>query len=349
MGVEVRDARTLAPAAQEALRRHAVSLVREEGISQSEAARLVGVTRQTVNGWVGKFDDEGEESLDAGVRGRRAGEQMVLSARQQAWLVKTIRSKNPNQLRLPGFLWTREAVGELISRRYGVDLSLSAIGNYLRRWGFSPQKPVRRAFEQDPVLVSEWTQKIYPAIAAKAKRENALILWGDETGLRSDHAVGRSWSPRGETPVIAGTGQRFGANVISALSNRGQLYFMVFAGRANGALFIKFLKQLVRQMDGRPVFLIVDGHPTHRSKMVRQFVEQRNGLLRLYFLPPYSPELNPDELLNHDLKSNALGRKRPRTRDELVAFARSHLRRRQKQPRIVAAFFNEKHVRYAAA
>jgi transposase len=240
-------------------------------------------------------------------------------------------------------------VGELIERRYGVRLGLTALGNYLRRWGFSPQKPVRRAFEQDPEAVEAWTERIYPAIAAKAKREGALILWGDETGLRSDHAVGRSWSPKGKTPVIAGTGQRFGANVISALSNRGQLYFMVFSGRANADLFISFLRRLVNQMKGRTVFVIVDGHPSHRAKKVKAFVAANENVLALYYLPPYSPELNPDELLNNDIKSNALGRRRPRDRDELIADTRSHLRRRQKQPHIVANFFNEKHVRYAAA
>ncbi|MGH3732945.1 MAG: IS630 family transposase [Acidimicrobiales bacterium] len=344
----VSDARSWSQAEQARIRQTAVAAVLD-GMTYVAAAQLFSVSESTVNGWMRRHREGGDDALHSRRRGRRPKEQMALSDRQQDWLATTIRSKNPDQLRLPGFLWTREALGELIQRRYGILLGLTALGNYLRRWGFSPQKPVRRAFEQNPQLVQEWTEHIYPAIAAKAKREKALILWGDEMGLRSDHAVGRSWSPRGQTPVVQGTGQRFGANVISALSNRGQLYFMVFSGRANADLFISFLKRLVKQMEGRKIFLIVDGHPTHKAKKVRVFVADHDDALALYFLPPYSPELNPDELLNNDVKSNALGRQRPRTRDELIATTRSHLLRRQKQPQVVANFFNEKHVRYAAA
>ena len=157
-------------------------------------------------------------------------------------------------------------MGELIERRYGVRLGLTALDNYRRRWGFSPQKPVRRAFEQDPEAVRTWTEKIYPAIAKKTKREKALILWGNEIRLRSDHSVGRCWSPKGQTLVVKGTGERFGANVISALSNHGRLYFMVFTGQANADLVISFLRRLLKQMDGRKVFVNVDGHPSHKAK-----------------------------------------------------------------------------------
>jgi transposase len=346
--VERRDSRTLTPSAQEELRRAAVALV-EDGESQAKAARLLGVSRQSVNGWVATYESEGAVALQARRRGRRPREQMVLSDRQQNTICRLIREKNPDQLRLPGFLWTREAVTELIERRYGERLALTTVGNYLRRWGFSPQKPVRRAFEQDPAAVTLWTTVLYPKIAARAKREGALILWADEMGLRSDHATGRSYSPVGTTPVIKGTGQRFSANVISALSNRSQLYFMVFSGRMIAPLFLSFLKRLVKQAQGRKIHLIVDGHPTHKARVVKAFLSEHRQHLELHFLPPYSPELNPDELLNNDVKSNALGRRRPRSRDEMIADTRSHLCRRQKQPQVVSNFFNEEHVRYAAA
>ena len=175
------------------------------------------------------------------------------------------------------------------------------------------------------------------------------VLWGDEMGMRSDHTVGRSFSPKGTTPVIPGTGQRFGCNVISAISNQGSLQFMVFTGKANAALFISFLKRLIRQAKGRKLYLIVDGHPAHRAKKVKQFVAKHAELLALYFLPPYSPELNPDEMLNQDVKAGALGRKRPASREELMSDARTYLRSRQRQPHVVAGYFNERHVRYAAA
>lgn len=344
-----RDTRTLSPAAQEELRRRAVRLVSEEGRSQSEAARLLAVSRQSVNGWVRDYRARGEVALVSGRRGRRPREQMLLKPWQQAQICKAIREKNPDQLKLPFFLWTREAVRDLIERRFKVRLALTTVGNYLRRWGFTAQKPVRRAFEQSPEAVRAWLAEIYPALTAKAKREKALILWGDEMGLRSDHAVGRSFSPKGQTPVIPGTGQRFGANVISAIANRGQLYFMVFTGRANASLFISFLRRLLRQLKGRKLFLIVDGHPSHRAKLVKAFIEQHSERLALYYLPPYSPELNPDEMLNQDVKSNALGRRRPRNQHELITDTRSYLHRRQRQPERVASYFNEDNVRYAAA
>ena len=334
---------------QEELRRRAVRLVVEEGVSQSQAARMLAVGRQSVNGWVRDYRAGGEQALVARRRGRRPIEQMLLQPWQQAQICKTIREKNPDQLRLPFFLWTREAVRDLIERRFKLRLALTTVGRYLRRWGFTAQKPVRKAFEQNPAAVKAWLERMYPAIAAKAKREDALILWGDEMGLRSDHQAGRSFAPRGETPVIAGTGQRFGANVISVISNRGQLYFMVFTGRANAVLFVGFLRRLLRQLKGRKLFLIVDGHPSHRAKLVKAFLAQNSERIALYYLPPYSPELNPDEMLNQDVKSNALGRRRPRTQQELVADTRSYLHRRQRQPQVVTNYFNQDSVRYAAA
>lgn len=334
---------------QEELRRRAVRLVVEEGVSQSQAARMLAVGRQSVNGWVRDYRAGGEQALVARRRGRRPVEQMLLQPWQQAQICKTIREKNPDQLRLPFFLWTREAVRDLIERRFKLRLALTTVGRYLRRWGFTAQKPIRKAFEQNPAAVKAWLERMYPAIAAKAKREDALILWGDEMGLRSDHQAGRSFAPRGETPVIAGTGQRFGANVISVLSNRGQLYFMVFTGRANAVLFVGFLRRLLRQLKGRKLFLIVDGHPSHRAKLVKAFLAQNSERIALYYLPPYSPELNPDEMLNQDVKSNALGRRRPRTQQELVADTRSYLHRRQRQPQVVTNYFNQDSVRYAAA
>jgi transposase len=347
--VQQRDARTLSPSAQEELRRRAVRLVIGEGKSQAEAARLLAVSRQSVNGWVRDYRARGEFALAARTRGRRPREQMLLAPWQQAQICKAIREKNPDQLKLPFFLWTREAVRDLIERRFKLRLALTTVGKYLRRWGFTAQKPVRRAFEQNPAAVRAWLEEIYPAIAAKAKREKALVLWGDEMGLRSDQAAGRSFAPRGKTPAIAGSGQRFGANVISVISNRGQLYFMVFRGKANAVLFLAFLRRLLRQLKGRRLFLIVDGHPSHRAKLVKAFVNENSERLALYYLPPYSPELNPDELLNQDVKSNALGRRRPRNQQELIADTRSYLHRRQRQPDVVARYFNEDNVRYAAA
>ncbi len=240
-------------------------------------------------------------------------------------------------------------VCELIDRRYGIRVAEKTAGRYLRSWGFRPQKPARRAFEQNPEIVERWLTERYPAIKARAHHEKALILWTDEMGLRSDHTAGRSWSPVGKTPVIEGTGQRFGTNVISAISNKGHLSFRVFKEKFVAAVFIDFLSRLVRQGTGQKIILILDGHPVHRSKKVKAWVEAHAEQIELQFLPGYAPELNPTELLNQDVKTNALGRRRPHTQTELIEGTRSYLRSRQKTPRIVARYFEEKQVRYAKA
>jgi transposase len=339
----------LSPAAQEELRRRAVALAEEGGYSQGEAAVLLDVSRQSVNEWVAAYRAGGEEALAARTRGRRVGEKTALTARQQAQIATAVRDKNPDQLRLPGFLWTRALVCELVERRFGVRISAKTAGRYLRGWGFSPQKPARRALEQDPVAVRRWLEDEYPAVRARAKRASARILWCDETGLRSDHTAGSSWAPVGQTPVVAGTGKRFGANVVSAISNQGQLQFMVFKQRFITKVFVEFLRRLLKQADGQKVILILDGHPVHRAAAVRRWVEQHAELIELVFLPGYSPELNPTELLNQDVKSNALGRRRPRTQQEMIDDTRTYLRSTQRRPALVTRYFDGRHVSYAKA
>jgi transposase len=288
----------------------------------------------------------GGKALSARQRGRPRGGS--LNDRQVSIIVRLLRDRRPDQLKLPFYLWTREAVAQLIERRWGIALSVWTVGRYLAAWGFTPQKPIRRAFERDPKAVRRWLKDDYPAIRRRARREGAEIYWGDEMGLRSDHAAGRSFSPRGKTPVIPGTGQRFGCNMISAITNRGRLYFMVFRKKFTASVFLEFLKRLERQL-GRPLYLIVDGHPVHRAAAVKAWLKEDGRKLRLFFLPGYSPELNPDELLNQDVKSNALGRCRARDQAELLHNVRGYLRRRQRQPQVIRNYFKEDHVRYAAA
>jgi transposase len=262
-------------------------------------------------------------------------------------VINAIQDRCPDQLKLPYYLWTREAVGQLIARKFGVRLSIWTVGRYLNRWGFTPQKPIRRAFEQEPEAVRRWLAKEYPAIRAVARRERAAIYWGDEMGLRSDHAVGRSFSPRGTTPVILGTGKRFGCNMISVITNRGRLLFMVFRERFVGVVYLKFLRRLLRQ-SRRKVFLIIDKHPVHISKAAQRWVKRHASRIRVYFLPGYSPELNPDEYLNQDIKANAVGRTRPFNQTELMGNVRAYLRITQKHPPAVKRYFHHKKVRYAS-
>jgi transposase len=342
------DTRSLPGAAQAALRTRAVRAVLD-GMTQTDAARVFGVHHNAVNRWVKRYRAGGWAGLAERRRGRRPGEQPALSERQQQEIIALVRDSTPDQLGLAGFLWTREAVGELISQRYGLLLARTTVGGYLRGWGFSPQRPQRRALEQNPVAVARWLAETYPAIRAQARRDGGVVLWLDEMGVRSDAAAGRSWAPVGQTPVIKGTGKRFRVNMISAISNQGLLRFRLFVGSFTGAVFIDFLRRLLRDCGGRKVHLIVDGHPVHRSRLVSGWVGRHADRVQLHFLPGYSPELNPVELLNHDVKANAAGRRRPRSVNELREEPRGYLRRRQRPPEVLIRFFQHPKTRYAAA
>ena len=238
---------------------------------------------------------------------------------------------------------------ELIERRYGIRVAEKTAGAYLRRWGFTPQKPLRRAYEQSAPAVQRWLDEIYPQIERHARRDGAEILWADEMGMRSDHTTGTSWSPKGKTPVVKGTGKRFKTNMIAAISNTGTLRFRVFQERFTGPVFLDFIKRLVKQSNGRKIVLIIDGHPAHRAKLVRDWVAAHPEELAIHYLPGYSPELNPAEMLNQDVKANALGRRRPRNLAHLLSEIRAYLRSRQQTPQLVARYFQEQHVTYAAA
>jgi transposase len=340
-----RDARSIPSEAQEALRLAAVRAV-VGGRRQVEVAASLGVTRQAVGKWMRAYRREGIRGLRARKRGRPKGGRLL--PWQAAQIARTVVDRRPDQLKLPFYLWTREAVRQWIEKRFSIRLSLVTVGRYLARWGFTPQKPVRRAFEKNPEAVREWLKHRYPAIRRQAKREKAAIYWADEMGLRSDHVTGRSYGRRGHTPVIPGTGQRFGCNMISAITNRGRLYFMVFKRRFAAEVFLDFLRRLLRQVK-RKVFLIVDRHPVHRSGEVGSWLEKNHRKIRRWFLPGYSPELNPDEMLNQDVKSNAVGRRRPRNQDDMIHSVRGYLRKRQRQPMVIKGYFQEPNVRYAAS
>lgn len=342
--MKIRDARSLPSVTQESLRRRAVQAV-QECKTQVEVARMFAVTRRAIGKWVKTYREDGEKALQSKKKGRPKGGSLL--SQQAAHIVRLIVDHCPDQLRLPFALWTREAVGQLIKQKFGIQLSKWTVGRYLAEWGFTPQKPTRQAYEQNPKEVRRWLKKKYPAIRQQAKREKAEIYWGDEMGLRSDHAVGRSYGRRGKTPVIPGMGQRFGCNMISAITNRGHLNFMVFKARFRTDVFLKFLKRLVRQAN-RKVFLIVDRHPVHLAKKVQVWLRKNPHRIRVFFLPGYSPELNPDELLNQDVKSNAVGRCRPRNQAELVTIVRGYLRSCQRRPHKVKQYFQKENVRYAA-
>jgi transposase len=338
------DLRELSSDAQAALRQKAIQMVMA-GKAQVEVVTLFGICKQVISRWVCRFRREGAASWKARRRGRPS--ECRLKPYQAATVVRLISDRCPDQLKMPFVLWTREAVQDLIVRKFGIRLSVWTIGRYLRQWGFSPQKPIRRAYERDPEAVEHWLRKKYPAIRRQAQRERATIFWGDETGMRSDHQAGRSWGRRGQTPVIPGTGKRFRCNMISAITNRGKLAFMVFDSRFTGTVFIRFLWRLIRH-SRRKVFLIIDEHPVHVSALVKRWTIRYKKHICVFYLPGYSPELNPDELLNQDVKTNAVGRKRPRDKHELIGNVRNYLRSTQKRPQKVRTYFQAPLVRYAA-
>ena len=291
----------------------------------------------------------GRRALKAGRRGRPPVSR--LRPHQAATTVRHILSGCPDQLNLPFALWTREAVQELLSRKFDVQVSVWTVGRYLRAWGLTPQKPVRRAYERDPAAVRQWLEEEYPAIREWARRYRAQIHWLDEMGLRSDHQAGRSYGRRGQTPVVWGTGQRFRCNMISAITNRGRLAFMVFRQRFTARVFLNFLGRLLRltRKSRRKVFLILDSHPVHKARAVSRWLAEHAAQIQVFWLPPYSPELNPDELLNQDVKTNALGRVRPLNLSEMMGGVRSYLRITQRRPCLVKNYFRERQVRYAAS
>ncbi len=338
------DTRTLSPAGQEAVRFRVVAAVRD-GMRKSEAARVFGVSRTSIHTWLAKVAAANINALKSKKRGRKPGSR--LKGHEAASVVRTITDRCPDQLKMPFVLWTRPAVQQLLSDRFGVSVSVWTVGRYLKRWGFTPQKPLRRAYEQNPAAVKRWLEYEYPAIQHRAKAENAEIHWGDQMGLRSDHQTGTSYSRRGCTPVVRGTGKRFGCNMMSSITNRGTLRFMVFKRRFTSEVMVTFCRRLLRTVQQK-VYLILDRHPVHRSRVVQDWLWRHRDRIEVFLIPGYSPELNPDELLNQDVKSNGVGRRRAATREELVGNVRSYLRGTQRRPDIVRNYFKGKHVTYAA-
>lgn len=326
------------------LRKRAVSSV-QGGESPEVVARALGIHRGTVYGWLARYRQGGWGALEARKRG---GRRPKLDGKKLRWVYDTVTMKNPLQLQFTFALWTSRMVGELIHRQFRIRLSKASVCRLLGQLGLTPQRPVWRAYQQSPERVQRWLEEEFPAIRAQARRENARIYFGDEAGVRSDHHAGTTWAQRGKTPVVSTTGARFGMNLISAVSPQGEFRFMIVKGRVNAGVFIGFLERLVHHAD-RPIYLIVDGHPSHRAKKVERFVETLQGRLWLFFLPPYSPELNPDECVWNDLKNNTVGRQAISNAEALKRAVISFLRSLQKSPSRVRRYFNTATTRYAAA
>jgi transposase len=338
--------RKLPAAAQEERRRQVIGL-RQAGITYGAIARQVGLSRTGVFNICQRFAAEGAKGLVSKPRGRKPDEQRLLDAAQEAEVQGLICRHTPDEVGLPFALWSRAAVRALIARRCGVELAVRTVGKYLARWGFTPQKPIRRAYEQDPTAVRRWLRRDYPAIVARARQAHGVIFWGDETGLRSDDVRGRSYAPRGRTPVVRVCHRRAGLSLISAVANKGELRWMVVDGAVNAPALIRFLERLIRDAR-RKVFLILDRLRVHRARLTRDWLAEHCAEIEVHYLPSYSPELNPDEGVNADLKQ-AVPRKAPaRSKQQLKRAAIGHMRSLAKRPQRIRSMFRHPQFRYAA-
>ncbi|MFN5801354.1 MAG: IS630 family transposase, partial [Burkholderiales bacterium] len=298
-------------------RRVQVIRLRKAGRTYDEIATLTGLSRTGVFDICKRHATSGSSALHDAAGGRKLGEQRLLSPAQEALVQKLIADKTPDQLKMPYALWSRAAVAELIEQRFGLKLKVRTMGMYLQRWGFTPQKPMRKAYEQSPAAVKKWLDEDYPALAQRARAEGAEIHWGDESGLRSDDVRGRSYAPRGETPVVRVPNKRHGLSIISTVTNKGQMRWRIFDGALNSTILIDFFKRLIKGQK-KKVFLILDNLRVHHSKPVKHWLAQHAEYIEVFYLPSYSPELNPDEMANADLKQAVTKLAPARTKLQLV-------------------------------
>jgi len=327
------DGRKISREAQAEIRIRAVKQV-EGGASPELVVDSLGLNRSTIYKWLATYVAYGEEGLR---RKPAPGREPKISPEQGVKLLEILKDKTPLQLKFEFALWTRSMIQVLIKKEFNVDLGKTQTGELLKKLGFSFQKPKYAADKQDPVLVQNWRDVEYPALVARAKKENAEIWFQDESGLRSDHHSGKTWGLKGTRPVVTSTGSRFRINLVSAVNSYGELRFMVTAKNGTTELFIEFLRRLLVGQK-KKIILIVDGHPMHRSKKTKAFIEKHKEKIELVFLPPYSPKLNPDEWVWSHVKRE-IGKRSISTKDDLTKFARSCLMKLQRAKDKVASFF----------
>jgi transposase len=310
-----RDGRKLSSAEQLLQRQNAVNMFFEEGYTKTAIASALGASRNNVSRWCALYEAGGMEALGLGRRGRRPNEQAKLSWAQCGNIVRTIQDRTPDQLRMPFALWTAAAVRDLIHARFQVTLHIRTARKYLKKWGFTPQKPVKKSWQQSDPAVRRWLEEDYPEISRAAKRKGATIYWVDEVGATNQVNAQRGYAPKGETPELRKSGKKYRVNMVSAVTNKGELRFMCYTATMTQSKFILFLSKLLKSTDG-PVVAITDNLPVHHGKRVKAWVAQQPGL-ELEFIPSYSPELNADEYLNRDLKKNVNARRMPRNLSEM--------------------------------
>ena len=340
------DLRTLTVDARKALKRVAIGMFKKTN-NRTAIVRELGISRFTINQWVASYLLNGK-LLDEKKRGRPVGNGRRLSLDQEQLIQKKIIDKTPDQYKLPFALWTNDAVKRLIEQEFQLYLPQRTVCDYLHRWGFTPQRPVKLSYEQQPQAVKEWLDTTYPAIKEQCEAENGEIQWGDETGISSIEHYPRGYAPIGKTPTLTlSYAARERVNMISSISNQGKVSFMIYDEKFTAQVFIKFLEQLLKSSD-KKIYLILDNLRVHHAKLVKQWLKDKNNEIELHYLPSYSPELNPDEYLNCDLKAKFRADVPTRKKGEMKIKMQKHMKDIQKQPTRVQSYFQHTKIAYAA-
>jgi transposase len=329
-------------------RRKQVVRLHKKAIGIMQIVEMTGLSYPAVRACIDLFDAGGWSAIRPALRGRSLGTGRTLTQAQEDSIQRIIIDNRPEQLKMDFFLWSRAAVGQLIDQEYGIKLHVRSVGKYLKRWGFTPQKPIKRAYEQNPVAVQAWLEGEYPGIEQRARAEGGEIHWGDETALVNTDVRGRSFAPAGKTPVaktVGGTRQKL--SMIATVTNQGKTRWMIIDDAFDADKLIEFLASLIKDA-GKKVFLILDNLRVHHSKIVKAWVAERIDQIELFYLPSYSPQLNPEERLNADLKQE-MGKRVPvRTKAKLREAANQHMAMLEKSPERVMAYFQDSRVRYAS-
>jgi transposase len=338
------DGRTLNHQALEHLRKLAVKRVVEERERPSEVMKSLGLCRTSIYRWLRVYADKGMEAL---VEKIAQGPEPKLSEKQRQRVKRWILGKDPRQYGFDFGLWTRRIVQTLIQEKMSIGLGLTAVGRLLAGLEITPQKPLRRAYERDPEAVEQWRRETYPRLRQRAKRLGAMIFFLDEAGFQSDPPLGRTYGLKGHTPVVRTSGQRQSINVISAVNARGAFWAVTYPGKLDAETFVVFLRNFMRGRKQK-VFLVVDGHPAHKANRVKDLIQELKGRLELHFLPPYAPDLNPDEFVWGYMKSNGVSKKPLKQNESMRRRVEEDLTRIQHDSALVRSFFGAKSVAYAA-
>lgn len=342
--MEKLDGRKISPKAMEEIRIRAVRRVQDGG-SPEKVIQTLGFSRACIYNWLARYRNGGWHALKTG---SRSGRPKKLTGKQIRWIYNTIRDKDPRQLKFPFALWTRSMITDLIRGEFGIKLSKTSVGRLLHQLGFTCQKPLYRAYQRDAEAVKQWKEHTFPQIQKRAKKEKASIYFQDESGIRSDFHSGKTWALKGKTPIIESTGARFSLNMMAAITPRGKMKFMLIQGTVRADQICEFLNRLMHDHENK-VFLIWDGHPTHKAKKVKECIDSYDGRLEVFLLPSYSPDLNPIEQLWNHAKTNGAGRRPVSGPDQLKAAIFSKLRSLQKLPAVIASFFRHPDCVYTIA